>query len=184
LIAGGIEVVGRLLRFVPPEAWAAATAGLAVFLLLRHPTATVRPPLPPDAALFTRVGNWIRGSEPDPVLHSAHPFASLALPSVPAARFDDFGTVREDTLRAAPDGAWVLVEDRFYSTHRPPNPGEADLARLGFKRIPFPVAVDVTVIDLTRHPLSDGVDLSKPPDPRHDPSVADMRWALWKKLPR
>jgi hypothetical protein len=179
LIAGGLEILARLVARVPPEAWALAAAGLAVFLLLWHPSAAVRPPMPPDGKLFAALGDWIVKQDPDPVLHSSHPFAYLRLPSVPADRFDDFGWIRAETLAEAPLGTWVLVEDRLYTTttrrRRPSsdsdlesNPSAAELAGLGFSR--------VTVPDL-------GASLGVA-DPRHDPAIASMEWALYRKRAR
>jgi hypothetical protein len=175
LIAGGIEILARLVPRIPAEAWALAAGGLAVFLLLRHPTTTVRPPMPPDGKLFAALGLWLKTQERDPLLHSSHPFAYLDLPSVPAERFDDFGWVRRETLREAPAGTWVLVEDRLYlktvrQTRGSPqgNPDERELEGLGFARVDVP--------DL-------GTSLGVA-DPRHDPAIASMHWALWRKPPR
>lgn len=177
LIAGGIELVARLVPRIPAEAWALATAGLAVFLLVRHPTAAVRPPMPPDGRLFAALGRWLKTQEPDPLLHSSHPFAYLELPSVPAERFDDFGFVRPETLEDAAPGSWVLVEDRLYLKTRRRSPGDsweesnpsaAELARLGYSRVSVP--------DL-------GASLGVA-DPRHDPAIATMDWALYRKRAR
>jgi hypothetical protein len=175
LIAGGIEVVARLVPRVPPGAWAVAAAAVAVVLLLRHPTATVRPPMPPDGKLFSALGAWLTRQEADPVLHSSHPFAYLELPSVPRERFDDFGFVRRETLRDAAPGTWVLVEDRLYlktvrGTRGSPhgNPDEPELSALGYSKVEVP--------DL-------GAAL-RVADPRHDPAIAGMHWALYRKVPR
>jgi hypothetical protein len=171
LIVGGIEILARLVPRVPSEAWTLAMAGLAAFVLLRHPTATVQPPMPPDGRLFAAMGDWIRTRDPDPVLHSAHPFAYLRLPSVPRERFEDFGWVSSGTLGDAPPGAWVLVEDRLYLPAQrgsDRNPTESRLPRLGFERVDVP--------DL-------GVGLAVS-DPRHDAAIARMHWSLWRKPPR
>jgi hypothetical protein len=172
LATGGIEIVARLARIVPAPAWPAAASALAVVLLLGHPTATLRAPVPPDGRLFAALGKWIRTQDPAPVLFSAHPFAYLELDSVPADRFEDFGDVASKVLAAAPRGSWVLVEDRFYSTYRPSvatgrgNPDERELVGLGFARVATP--------DL-------GVDL-RVADSRHDRAIENMQWALYRKI--
>jgi hypothetical protein len=177
LIAGGIEIVAGFLPRVPAQAWTLATAGVAVWLLVQHPTATVRPPMPPDGKLFAALGAWITRQDPDPVLHSAHPFAYLEVPSVPAERFDDFGWIRAETLADAEPGTYVLVEDRLYGRTRrwssadsrwDANPTAAELSALGFSRVRVP--------DLGASP---GVA-----DPRHDPAIATMDWALYRKRGR
>jgi hypothetical protein len=174
LITGGVEVLARVLKPVPRLVWPLAMSLLAVFLIGRHPTAAVRPPLPPDARLFAELGKWIRTQDPSPVLFSAHPFAYLELPTVPPDRFEDFGTIRAATLDAAPSSSWVLVEDRFYLT-RPQgvqngepasrNPTDADLRQLGFEEVAVPNL---------------GITLAVE-DARHDPAIGGMRWALWRK---
>ena len=118
-MTGGVEILARILRRVPSFVWAVILTGLSVFLLLRHPTATLRPPLPPDARLFATVGKWIRAQDSRPVVFSAHPFAYLELDHVPPDRFEDFGRIAPEVLASAPAGAWVLVEDRFLPDRHP-----------------------------------------------------------------
>lgn len=175
LAAGGVDVLARVVPRVPAALPAAAFGVLAVVVLVRHESATVRPTMPPDGRLFSALGRHLRTHHPNPVLFSAHPFAYLDLDSVPSDRFEDFGHVREDVLRAAPHGAWVLVEDRFWLAPRDEgggasttNPAEADLAGMGFRRFDAPdLAVDL-----------------RADDPRHDGAIARMHWALYRKATR
>jgi hypothetical protein len=146
---------------------------LAGVLLVQHPSATSPPPRPPDARLLAALGRWIGAVDPAPVLHSAHPFSYLQLPSVPEERFADFGRVRSETLQAAPPGTWVVVEDRFWTAAcgnegggwPGANPGEADLKAMGYA----PVAVPDLGVDMTHG------------DPRHDAATSTMSWALYRK---
>jgi hypothetical protein len=162
LIAGGVEVLARAFNSVPAIGWTALAVVAAVVLLLVHPTATVRPPLPPDAKLFAALGKWIRTQDPDPALISTHPFAYLELDRVPAGRFDGFSELDPRTIAEAPAGTWLLNEDRFLRM------SAFDVEQLGVRRVDVPdLGVGLTVEDA-----------------RHDKAIERMDWSLWRKAPR
>lgn len=156
----------RFRRSGPAIAAAALVAAFGLAYADGERRARFSPPDSPlDARIFNALGRALStGDGPPPVVYAAHPFVYFELAHVPPGRFANLGDLSAPVLAAAPPGAWLVVEDRFYERVAG-NVPEAELPALGFKKTPPP--------DL-------GAETGRT-DSRHDPALRSMRWSLWRK---